>query len=213
VVNYRSSADAALRLVAEISDLGVGALAVQADVTRSADVANLNAEARASFGRVDILVNNASIYPVTPLGDLTEAQWDAQLAIDLKAPYLCCLEFGRRMAAEEGGAIVNFSDWAALRPYRNYLPYLTAKGGIITMTKAFAVELAPKVRVNAIAPGPIQPPSYLSEDEKQESATGTLLKRWGGPGEIARAIAFLAEADYITGTVLRVDGGRLIADG
>jgi len=98
------------------------------------------------------------------------------------------------------------------RPYKNYLPYLVAKGGIITMTRAFAVELAPHVRVNAIAPGPIEPPGYLSAEEREESAVRTLVGRWGGPAEIARAIAFLIESDYVNGVVLPVDGGRTISD-
>ena len=212
VTNYRTSATAAAQLVEEIRELGVGALAVQANVSNSADVARLGAEARAAFGQVEVLVNNASLYPVTPITELTEQQWDDSIAVDLKGAFLCCMEFGLPMAAAGGGAIVNMTDWAVDRPYKHYLPYLTAKGGIITMTKAFAVELAPHVRVNAIAPGPIEPPGYLSDEERGESAVHTLLGRWGGPPEIARAIAFLIEADYITGVILRVDGGRLIAE-
>ena len=211
VINYRTSADAANQLAEEIRALGVEALAVQGDVTKSTDVARLGAEARAAFGKVDILVNNASYYPVTPIAELTEAQWDESIAIDLKGPFLCCREFGLAMVENGEGAIINMTDWAVYRPYRNYLPYLTAKGGIITLTQALAVELAPAVRVNAIAPGPIQPPDYLSQEERLESMAGTLLGRWGGPLEIARATAFLAEADFITGVILRVDGGRLIA--
>ena len=212
VTNYRSSASAAAQLVADVQELGGSALAVQGDVSKSEDVARLSEEARAAFGKVDILVNNASIYPVTPLAELTEAQWDESIAVDLKGPFLCCMEFGRRMAAEGEGVIVNMSDWAVQRPYKNYLPYLVAKGGIITMTRAFAVELAPHVRVNAIAPGPIEPPGYLSAEEREESAVRTLVGRWGGPTEIARAIAFLIESDYVNGVVLPVDGGRTISD-
>jgi len=212
VINYRSSADAANQLVGEIKELGVKAVAVQADVSKSADVSRLGAEARAAFGKVDILVNNASHYPVTPIHEITEEEWDRSIDIDLKGPFLCCMEFGLPMADGDGGAIINMTDWAVFRPYKDYLPYLAAKGGIVTLTKALAVELAPNVRVNAIAPGPIQPPDYLSQEERLDSAGGTLLGRWGGPLEIARAIAFLAEADFITGVILRVDGGRLIAD-
>ena len=211
VINYRSSAEAALQLAEELGALGVQALAVQADVSKAADVARLGAEARAVFGKIDVLVNNASHYPVTPIREISEEEWDKSIAIDLKGPFLCCMEFGLPMADGDGGAIINMTDWAVFRPYKDYLPYLAAKGGIVTLTKALAVELAPNVRVNAIAPGPIQPPDYLSQEELVESAAGTLLGRWGGPKEIASAIAFLAEADFITGEILRVDGGRLIA--
>src|SRR5206468_12982914 len=124
---------------------------------------------------VDVLVNNASIYPRIPLSRLTEADWDESIAVNLKGPYLSCMEFGPRMVQQGAGVIINITDWAVYRTYKDYLPYLTAKGGIITMTKAFAVELAPQVRVNAIAPGPIQPPDYLESDEIEESKTGTLV--------------------------------------
>ncbi|HEY3117856.1 MAG TPA: SDR family oxidoreductase [Chloroflexota bacterium] len=211
VINYRSSATAAAELVLLLEQMGVRALAIQADVSVSADVARLATEAEAEFGKIDVLVNNASIYPVTPIGELTESQWDESIAVNLKGPFLCCLEFGRRMAADDGGVIVNLSDWAACHPYVDYLPYLTAKGGIITMTKAFAVELAPKVRVNAIAPGPILPPDYLDSEDRQEAANGTLVRRWGGPEDIARTAVFLVEgSDFITGVILPVDGGRLL---
>jgi pteridine reductase len=212
VVNYRSSATQAAELVDKIKRMGVGALAVQADVSRGDDVAKLHREARAAFGHVDILVNNASIFPRTPIEGLTEEQWDESIAVNLKGPFLGCLEFGRKMAQEDGGVIVNMADWAVFRPYRAYLPYLTAKGGIVTMTKAFAVELAPKVRVNAIAPGPIAPPLDLSAEEVEEARAGTLLGRWGNAEDIAAAIAFMIEgSDFITGAILPVDGGRLIA--
>jgi NAD(P)-dependent dehydrogenase (short-subunit alcohol dehydrogenase family) len=212
VVNYRSSAEAAAELVALIEDRGVHALAIQADVSQAEDVRRLSAEAAAEFGRVDVLVNNASIYPVTPFRDLTERQWDESIAVNLKGPFLCCLEFGRQMAAHGEGVIINISDWAVARPYVDYLPYLTAKGGIITLTQALARELAPAVRVNVILPGPIQPPDYLTSEERVEAAEGTLVGHWGNPKDIAQAVVFLIEgSDFITGTLLTVDGGRSIA--
>jgi pteridine reductase len=212
VINYRTSAGPASLLVEEISKMGVQALAIQGDVSIAADVARIHAEAKATFGAVDVLVNNASIYPRTPLATLTEAQWDESIAVNLKGPFLCSLEFGRAMFAQGSGAIVNLSDWAVYRPYVDYLPYLTAKGGIVTMTMAFAKELAPHVRVNAIAPGPIAPPLDLPPEEVEEARAGTLVGHWGSSMDIARSVAFLIEgSDFITGVILPVDGGRLVA--
>jgi len=212
VINYRTSAEAAGKLVDEIAARGGAAIALQGDVSRGDDVRRIRDHAAHRFGRIDALVNNASIYPKTPLATLTEEQWDESIAVNLKGPFLCCLEIGRHMIASGGGAIVNLADWAAYRPYADYLPYLTAKGGIITMTMAFARELAPTVRVNAIAPGPIAPPLDLSAAETEEARAGTLLGRWGSPRDIAAATLFLIEgSDFITGAILPVDGGRLVA--
>jgi len=212
VVNYLSSARPAAQLVSELADLGVRGLAVQADVSVAADVRRLCEEATRELGPVHILINNASIFPRTPLATLTEEAWDQSMAVNLKAPFLCSLEFGRRMTEERQGTIVNIADWAVSRPYVDYLPYLVAKGGIVTMTKAFARELAPYVRVNAIAPGPIAPPPDLPQEEIDESRQGTLVNRWGAPSDIAAAVAFLIEgSDFITGAILPVDGGRTIA--
>jgi pteridine reductase len=212
VVNYLSSAWPAAQLVNDLTDLGVRGLAVRADVSIAADVHSLRVAAEEEFGPVQLLINNASIFPRTPLATLTEEDWDRSMAVNLKAPFLCSLEFGRRMVEEQQGAIINIADWAVNRPYLEYLPYLVAKGGIETLTRAFAVELAPYVRVNAIAPGPIAPPPDLPVEEIDESRRGTLLNRWGSPSDIAAAVVFLIEgSDFITGAILPVDGGRTIA--
>ena len=212
VVNYHTSAAAAEDVCREIRLLGVDALAVQANVGRAEDVASLGNAARKAFGSPSILVNNAATFPRTPLSTLTERDWDECLSTNLKGPFLCCLEFGREMVGTGGGAIVNIADWAVSRPYLDYLPYLTAKGGVVTMTKAFARELAPTVRVNAVAPGPVAPPADLAPGDIEDSRSGTLLGRWGSPADIASALLFLIEgSDFITGTILPVDGGRLVA--
>jgi pteridine reductase len=212
VVNYRASTGEAFALVKELADLGVGGLAVQADVSLAADVARLSAEARAEFGSIDVLVNNASIYPRTPLATLSEAEWDQTMNVNLKGPFLCCKEFGLRMKEQGQGVIVNLADWASEHPYPDYLPYLTSKGAVVTLTRVFARELAPQVRVNAVAPGPISPPLDMPQEEIDEARGGTLLGRWGSPQDIASTVAYLINgSDFITGAVITVDGGRSIA--
>ena len=153
VVNYRTSAKEARGAVEDFTALGVGALAVQADVSTQAGVERIRDAAIERFGGVDVLLNNASIYAETPLDDLTEADFDRNIAVNLKGPYLGCWLFGLHMRERGRGKIVNIADWAVNRPYVNYAPYFVAKGGIVTLTRVFAKELAPSVMVNAIAPG------------------------------------------------------------
>ena len=164
VVNYRTSAKEARGAVEDFTALGVGALAVQADVSTQAGVERIRDAAIERFGGVDVLLNNASIYAETPLDDLTEADFDRNIAVNLKGPYLGCWLFGLHMRERGRGKIVNIADWAVNRPYVNYAPYFVAKGGIVTLTRVFAKELAPTVMVNAIAPGPILMPADFSQD-------------------------------------------------
>ena len=134
------------------------------------------------FGGVDVLLNNASIYAETPLDDLTEDDFDRNIAVNLKGPYLGCWLFGLHMRERGSGKIVNIADWAVNRPYVNYAPYFVAKGGIVTLTRVFAKELAPSVMVNAIAPGPILLPADFSQDTIDAVARATPLGRIGHPG-------------------------------
>jgi len=208
VVNYRYSAADAAATVERISLDGGTALALAGDMANAEDVEALFAATLAAFGRVDILVNNASTFRRTPLESLVEADWTDMLDNNLHAARRPALRFGNWMRAHGAGAIVNIADTAAERPWRGYLPYSIAKAGIVALTRGLAKELAPEVRVNAIAPGPILfPPDYDPAARERELAR-TLLRREGHPQNIADAVVALVENDYITGVLLPVDGGR-----
>ncbi|MCG3148141.1 MAG: 3-oxoacyl-[acyl-carrier-protein] reductase FabG [Verrucomicrobiae bacterium] len=205
VVHYHTSARPARQLVAEIKALGVNAVAVRADQTNARQVR----AAVATAGQIDVLVASAAVYERTPFAKLTEADWDFHLDANLKGPFLWSLEVGKRMKT---GKMIFFADWAAVRPYRHYLPYLVSKAGIICLTKALAKELAPRVQVNAIAPGPVLLPADFTKKETRQVIESTVVKRLGSPQDIVNSVIFLIEgSDFITGHTLMVDGGRLIA--
>lgn len=210
VVNYRSAAAAAETTAAEARAAGAGAIMVQADVARADDVDRLLRSTLAEFGRVDILIANAGAFRRTPLATLTEADWDDMIDNNLRAAFLCARRFGLHMQAHGGGCIVTLADVAGLRPWADYLPYCVAKAGVITLTQVLAKELAPTVRVNAIAPGPILFPDDFDSAAQQREIARTLLQRQGTPDNVAEAILALVCNDYITGVLLPVDGGRAL---
>jgi pteridine reductase len=211
VVNYNSSAGPAEETVAEIQALGRRAIAQQADVSQGDQVQRLIDRAVSELGRLDVLVNSASVWRRTPWAELDEAEWDRQIAVDLKGPFLCARAAAQHLAAHGDGAIVNIVDLSAFTPFPNFLPHSVAKAGLLNMTYSLAMELAPAVRVNAIAPGPVLPPPDYTEQQLAASAKRTLLRRWGTPADVARAVRYLVEAEYVTGAVLPVDGGERLA--
>ena len=171
-----------------------------------------SSSAAGALGRLDALVNMASVYASVAFDATDESLWDAVMDVDLKAAFLCARAAVPHLRAAGGGRIVNFSDWVAAsgRPrYKGFLPYYVAKRGIMGLTEALAMELAAdQILVNAIAPGPILPPDGTTEEESQAVESATPLGRWGGEGEIAKAVIFLLESDFVTGETIRVDGGR-----
>ncbi|MEK6683118.1 MAG: SDR family oxidoreductase [Nitrospirota bacterium] len=210
-MTYRKSKKSAEEAVTRVRDLGVRGLAVRADLTSEADLGNAIKKASRAFGGLDILVNMASIYEKTAFKNLGSKAWDKNMAANLECAYLLSLKSAPLMKRRGGGRIIHFSDWVAAsgRPrYRDYVPYYVSKAGIIGLTEALALELAPEILVNAIAPGPILAPPDLSSKEKREVQRVTPLGRWGGPEEIAKAVLFLIETDFVTGECIRVDGGR-----
>lgn len=207
----RSQAEAEAA-AAEIHSVGRRAFIYQADLSRPADADALVERAAVDLGRLDVLVNMASVYVSVPFDATTDATWDAVLDVDLKAAFLCSRAAVPHMRATGGGRIVNFTDWVAAsgRPrYKGYLPYYVAKRGVIGLTEALALELAEdRILVNAIAPGPMLPPPGTTDEEYKAVEAATPLGRWGGAEEIVRAVLLLVESDFITGETIRVDGGR-----
>ena len=191
---------------------GRRAFLFQADLSRGPECQALVDNAVRALGRLDALVNMASVYASVPLDATDEALWDAVVDVDLKAAFLCARAAVPHLRAAGGGRIVNFSDWVAAsgRPrYKGFLPYYVAKRGVIGLTEALALELAAdQILVNAVAPGPIVAPPGTTDEESTAVEVATPLGRWGGEGEIAKAVVFLLESDFVTGETIRVDGGR-----
>lgn len=212
VVHHHTSVADAEGTAAAIRAAGVQALLLRADLARAEQVATLAREAEARTGGVAVLVNCASNYLRTPLDGLGEAEWDLSLNVNLKAPFLLALHLGRAMRARGEGAIVNVADWAGERPMRHYLPYCVSKAGLIALTRGLARELAPAVRVNAVAPGPVLLPDDVGPAEAEAVRRATPLGRIGRPEDVARCVRFLVEeAEYSTGALVHVDGGRALA--
>lgn len=184
----------------------------QVDLSQPPAAAALVQAVAAAFGRLDILINMASVYAQRPFAEMTVADWDASLNVDLRAAFLCAHAAAPYMRAQGGGRIVNFSDWIARsgRPrYPGFLPYYVAKAGVIALTEALALELAPdQILVNAIAPGPILAPPTTTDAESKAVEDATPLGRWGGEIEIAKGVLALLDSDFMTGETIRIDGGR-----
>jgi NAD(P)-dependent dehydrogenase (short-subunit alcohol dehydrogenase family) len=191
---------------------GRRAAVLQADLSSPDACRTVVAGAVDAFGRLDILVNMASVYARKPFAELGLADWNAPMEIDLRASFLCAHAAAPHMRTQGGGRIVNFADWIARsgRPrYPGFLPYYVAKAGVVALTEALALELAADhILVNAIAPGPILAPPGTSDEELKAVEDATPLGRWGGEAEIAKVVLALIDSDFITGETIRVDGGR-----
>ena len=211
-ISYRTSKKDAQATAAQVVRLGVRAEAIRADLAKPADVTRLIRQVDRRFGRLDVLVNSASVFVRTPFATLTEREWDFHLATNLKGPFLCALLAGRLMRRRREGKIINITDWAGERPYRDYLPYCVSKAGLTALTKALAKELAPHIQVIAIAPGPLLPPPAMTRAERRRAIQRVPLKRWGDPEDLANAVVFAIEGtDFMTGSTIFVDGGKSIA--
>jgi NAD(P)-dependent dehydrogenase (short-subunit alcohol dehydrogenase family) len=211
-LTYNRSSREAEDTAAAVREAGRRAVVIHADVSDAAACLRLVNEAAAALGRLDVLINMASVYTERPFDETDEAMWDAVIDVDLRASFLCARAAVPHMRAAGGGRIINFSDWVAVsgRPrYKGYLPYYVAKRGIIGLSEALALELAgDQILVNTVAPGPILAPPGTSTEEFAAVEASTPLGRWGGEDEIAKAVAFLIESNFVTGETMRVDGGR-----
>lgn len=202
--------ETAERLVAD----GVDAEAFAADLSSSEQVASFHDAVLRRFGRADVLVNCAAIWEPKKLEEVQASDVQRHFQINALGTFLCGRAFGLTMVAQPtGGAIVNFGDWAVARPYADYAAYFPSKGAVLAATRSLAVELAsrnPRVRVNAVLPGPTLLPEEADESLRQAVIRQSLLKREGTPDDVADAVVFLAEGPFLTGVALPVDGGRSI---
>jgi pteridine reductase len=208
VIHYRSSEADAREAVAEIEKLGRRSVALQADLAQISELPQLFQKVQANFGRLDILVNSAANFLQTEFASTTEKVWDASLDTNLKAVFFCC-QAAAPLLKKSNGAIINFADIGGILGWPGFIPHSISKAGIIMLTRCLAKELAPEVRVNAIAPGTITMPGDLPELEADFVKLAP-LHRSGRPNDIVAAVSYLATAGFVTGQVLVVDGGRTL---
>lgn len=208
-VHYGRSAKEADEVVSEIERCGRCAASFSADLTSVPAIQRLFDDAAGYFGRLDILINSAANFIETKFGETAESVWDASLDTNLKAPFFCSQTAAPYLVQSGRGVIINFSDIGGLLGWREFLPHSISKAGVIQLTRILAKELAPQVRVNAIAPGTITMPGDPPESEADYIRRAP-LKRTGRPEEVADAVMYLITAEFITGQVLVLDGGRTL---
>jgi pteridine reductase len=209
VVHYNASAEPARTLVAEIEARGGRAAAIGVDLARPGEAERLAREAEAAFGGIDLLVNNASVFPPEPLEETDEALLEHTLAVNLKAPFLLTRHLATTLRARRG-CVVNLGDLAGMQAWEGYAAHGVSKAALLHLTRAAARALAPEVRVNAIAPGTVLPPEGLAAEEVRRLAARAPLGRNGSPEDVVRALRYLLGAEFVTGETLTVDGGRLL---
>jgi pteridine reductase len=207
VIHYNSSSGAADELVGEIRGRGGEAVAIGADLARGEEVERLAREAVAAFGGVDVLVNSASVFPPEGLEETDEALWDHTVAVNLKAPFFLIRHLAPTLR-ERRGVVVNMADLAGLQAWARYAVHGISKAGVAHLTRVAARALAPEVRVAGIAPGAVLPPGDMDAAELERLANGIPLGHIGSPDDIVGALLYLLRADFVTGEILVVDGGR-----
>jgi NAD(P)-dependent dehydrogenase (short-subunit alcohol dehydrogenase family) len=208
VINYNRSAEAAEETAAEARALGVDALPVQADVADLDQVRRMVRAAADRFGGVDILINSASPWERTPFPTEDIAAWHRVTRILIDGPFYCANAVAPSMLARGEGVIINMLDLSAWEAWSGMTAHSVGKTALLALTRQLALELAPAVRANGIAPGLVLPPPGADDAAVERMAQGTLLKRWGSAVDVADAVLFLVRSDYITGEVIVVDGGQ-----
>ena len=183
----------------------------QADLRQVSKIELLIQHIEEKLGQIDVLINNAADFFPTPLGEVSESEWDHLISLNLKAPFFLSQLVGTSMLKQGQGKIVNIADVAAERPWPQFLPYCASKAGLVSLTKGLAKALAPAVQVNAVAPGTMLPPHQISSFSQDLAVEKSLLKKMGRPDDIARAVTYFLENGFVTGTILPVDGGRMLA--
>lgn len=208
---YFSSSDSAQALKKEIEKYDGRIHLFQADLSKMDSIKKTVDKVISVFDHIDVLVNNAAVFFKTPLGNISENDWDTIHKLNLKSPFFLAQAVSEYMLKQKSGKIINIADAGAETPFPAYLPYSISKAGVINMTKGLAKVLAPNIQVNCINPGPVMFPKNYSEEDRKFSIEQTLLKREGSAEDIAKTVRFLLEdSDYITGAIIPVDGGRQI---
>lgn len=207
VVHYNASDSGAKQTARLIAEAGGTATTRAADLTSGAAPAALVADIVRELGTLDVLVNSSAVMERTPFGQVSPAQWDAMMALNLRAPFMLAQAAAPHLAAVDG-AIVNIADLAAFETWPAYIPHGISKSGIVYMTRALARTLAPQIRVNAIAPGAVLLPDDWAEEDASKIRESTPLRRLGSPEDVVQAMLYLLRADYVTGETIIVDGGR-----
>ncbi len=207
-LHYHASAAAAQETAAEARDYGVQADCFQADLSEPSQARALGEQALAHFGALDILVYGASLFKTTPFPPSDPDSFRQITAISIDGAYHLVSAIAPSMQSRGAGCIVTLIDPSAWQPWRNFSAHAVGKAGLLALTRQFALELAPTVRANAIAPGPVLPPPHYTPEKIARDAARNPLGRWGSPQDVAEAVLYLVRADYVTGAVLKVDGGE-----
>ncbi len=208
VINYHTSVAQAEATAEEIRTLGAKPLIIQADIANYQQVKAMAGQVKIWFEGIDILVNSADRWEKSPFPSEDIGPWERIIGTGVNGPYYVTNTFAPMMLERGGGAIVNIVDLSAREAWPNFTAHAVAKSALAAMTRQFAIELGPSIRVNAVAPGPVLPPPDYSPQQIENVAARTLLNRWGSAEDVAQAVKFLIEADYISGETIRVDGGE-----
>lgn len=196
--------------LAEIEAAGVGAVALPLNVLQPEQPQAVVDEVVAHFGRLDVLVNNASVWLTAPFDAISYQAWRTAIDVNLTGPFLCSQAAARHMQAQGEGVILNLTDLSAFQTWPGYAHHAASKAGLVALTRVMAAELAPTIRVNAIAPGTVLLPPNASDEKRRWAEQNSLLKRVGSPEDVARTVVFLIEMDFATGAVYFMDGGRAL---
>lgn len=210
IVHFNASADEARETVRDAQAFGVRAVSLQADLSQSTGIADLINQIEAEFGRLDILVNSAATFKSAPFLEITEAEWDHVLAVNLKAPFLLTQRSVPLLRHAQEPVVINIVDLSALQPWPSYAHHSVSKAGLAHLTRIAARALAPQIRVNAIAPGTVLPPDTYDGTGSDGTSDRRLVSQPGTPHDVTRALFFLIESNFITGQVVIVDGGRML---
>ncbi len=216
-VHANTSMSEAAQFADSLKEQGVEANEFQADLTNEASIKDMVDKVHFYFGRIDVLVNSASIFYPTPLDEVTPEDVQSLFQVNTFSVLTCSRLVAKRMREQStGGAIVNIADWSVTRPAKDFSAYIASKGALVTLTKSLAIDLAaenPSIRVNAVLPGQVLLPEGSSDRKRKAAVDATLVKRMGEPEDVAQAVQFLVESPFVTGVCLPVDGGRTIFGG